>query len=139
MPDPSVPIRATLAWISPGGAPPGPAFTAALRRAGLTIARSDAVEGVDVAIVDFRTRTVSAETTRRLAGVARRRSPAGCLVYLAAPALDAARRGHLRRSGPVVYTLDDPNALIDACREELRARALAEEAAERIKSLAAAF
>ncbi len=129
--------RARIAWVSNAGGP-DPSVRRALREAHYALSDLKDERFADIAIVDLRSEDVSPRTARKLAGAARRSSPHGGVVYFANPSLDAPRRGYLRRSGTLVIAGDDPELLVAACRERLRARNLAEEAGERLKSYAEA-
>lgn len=129
--------RAKIAWLSPDGVI-DPDFAEACREARLGISALKDERSADLAVADLRRRSITAPAARKLSNAARRAAPHGGVLFIASPDLDADRRRYLRRSGALVLTHDDPASFIEACRARLRRRNLAEEAGERLKSLAAA-
>lgn len=128
--------RARIAWISPiagSCAEAAPSF----EKAGYALIEPEARERIDVAVVDFRARRVSAKAAQRLAALIRRKAPECGIVYLGSPLLAAAERAHLRRTGDLILTEDDLRPAVEACRQRLRIRNIAEEAGERLKTIAA--
>lgn len=128
--------RARIAWLSPD-----PDALEAAR--GVFAAAGYALTGVtapirpDLAVIDLRARGLSPKAVRALADLTRQAAPDCGLVYAAPVTLTAAERAHLRRSGELVLTGEDVAPAVEACRARLRLRAVAEEAGERLKSLAA--
>lgn len=90
----------------------------------------------DLGLIDLRGRTVSGQKARSIAGALRKRSPESSLVIIIDPYIDEVARNTLRRHGELVVLLDKPDALIERCGQILRLRNIAEEAGERLKTLA---
>lgn len=105
-----------------------------LGAAGYDIARGPA--SADLHVVDLRGET-SARSARQTAAQLRRASPECGVVYLAASSLPAIERAHLRRSGDLAFEDAEFSGLVRVCRQRLRMRNVAEEAGERLKSIAA--
>ena len=127
--------RAHIAWLSADRAAfqsAAPQFAAA----GYLLAEIEETARAEIAVVDFRARRVSATAASRLAALVRRKTPECGIVYLAPPFLGAAERAHLRRSGDLVLCEDDLRPVVEACRQRLRIRNIAEETGERLKSVA---
>lgn len=128
--------RARIAWLSPDSE----AFARAVpqfEKAGYALADGAAEGPSDIAVVDFRGRRVTARAAQQLAALMRRKSPECGIVYLGAPLLGAAERAHLRRSGDLVLVEENLRPAIETCRQRMRIRNVAEEAGERLKSIAA--
>lgn len=128
--------RARIAWLSPD---PESILRAApqFEKAGYALAEGAADKAFDIAVVDFRARRVTARVAQHLAALMRKKSPECGVVYLGAPLLGAAERAHLRRSGDLVLVEENLRPAIEACRQRLRIRNVAEETGERLKSIAA--
>lgn len=91
----------------------------------------------DLHVIDLRSGELGARAARQTAAHLRRMSPDSGVVYLAPTALAAVERAHLRRSGDLAFDEPGLSGLARACRQRLRIRNIAEEAGERLKSLAA--
>lgn len=128
--------RARIAWLSPDS----DSLIRALpqfEKAGYTLADGAAHGPFDVAVIDFRVRRVTARDAQQLAALMRKKSADCGVVYLGPPLLGAAERAHLRRSGDLVLVEENLRPAIEACRQRLRIRNIAEETGERLKSIAA--
>ncbi len=112
------------------------ALTTSFRRAGFSVAKSDAGLPVDLGLIDLRKKPVSARKAKTIASVLRRKSPESPLVFLVDPALDAPAKAALKRFGEIIPAHDDIDHALVRCKEMLRLRNLAEETGERLKSLA---
>lgn len=91
----------------------------------------------DLHVIDLRVGDMNARAARQKAAEMRRVSPECGIVYLAPAALGAAERAHLRRSGDLAFDEAGFSGLARVCRNRIRIRNIAEEAGERLKSLAA--
>lgn len=89
-----------------------------------------------IAVVDLRG-DASASAIDDAVGNARALAPAAGVVILAPAGFDPGLRARLRRCGDVTYLNGDPSPAVAAIREKLRLFGLADETAERIKSLVA--
>lgn len=130
--------RARIAWLSTsdGGAPSAD-HVDALFKAGFRISLGAGAAPVDVAVIDLEGRRIAPRTLESLAAAVRRAAPECILVFRADSAATAAERAHLRRSGELVLASSGPAPLVCAIRNRLRLRNIAEEAGERLKSIAA--
>lgn len=128
--------RARIAWLSPSDEVP-PQAAAVFAEAGYEIVDAAQAEAVDIAIIDFRQRRVTAKAAEKLAVLARSVAPECGVVYLGSPTFAAAERAHLRRSGELVLIEETLAPAIEACRHRLRLRNIAEETGERLKTIAA--
>jgi len=90
----------------------------------------------DLCLVDLRAQHVSTAKAKNLASLLRNGAPEASIFFLIDPALDAPVRAALRRLGEVIPAGDNYAHLIERCRQMLRLRNIAEEAGERLKSLA---
>ncbi|MEM8988207.1 MAG: hypothetical protein AAGC95_15940 [Pseudomonadota bacterium] len=113
------------------------ALTKHFATVGYDIVSHKDADGADIGLVDLRGRNITAKQTRRIAAMLRRRSPEASLLFLIDPALAGQGRAHLRRAGEIIPTEDDLSAVLTRVRQVLRMRNLADEAGERLKSLAA--
>lgn len=90
----------------------------------------------DLCLVDLRGQQVSTAKTKTLASLLRHGAPEASIFFLIDPVLDTSVRAALRRLGEVIPAGDDYAHLIERCRQMIRLRNIAEEAGERLKSLA---
>lgn len=90
----------------------------------------------DIGLIDLRGARLSSRKTQSIASVLRRTSPESAILIIIDPYLDDTARRALRRHGELVTMLTRPEALIERCRQLLRLRNVAEEAGERLKTLA---
>lgn len=90
----------------------------------------------DLCLVDLRGQYVSTAKVKNLASLLRHGAPEASIFFLIDPALDVPVRAALRRLGEVVPAGEDYAHLIERCRQMIRLRNIAEEAGERLKSLA---
>ncbi|MGE0409627.1 MAG: GGDEF domain-containing protein [Amphiplicatus sp.] len=127
--------RARIAWLSPDE---GAVKTAApqFAEADYLLFDGSGAGPADLAVIDFRAR-LSTQAAQRLAAATRRKAPECSLLYLGSSRLTAAERAYLRRSGELVLVEDDLKPAIEACRQRLRLRNIAEETGERLKTIAA--
>lgn len=128
--------RARIAWLSPdetGRERARPLF----ETAGYALVDVDSALPPDVAVVDLRAHRLSAKAAKTLAQLTRQAAPDCGLVYIAPFTLSATERAHLRRTGDLVLAGEDIANAVDACRHRIRLRNIAEEAGERLKSIAA--
>ena len=116
-------------------------------RAALTVAFEDAGYALvshedasradaDIGLIDLRGRHVSSRKAQSIAGLLRKSSPESSILIIIDPYIDETARRALRRHGELVVMLTKPDGLIERCRQVLRLRNIAEEAGERLKSLA---
>ncbi|WP_425408759.1 transporter substrate-binding domain-containing diguanylate cyclase [Hyphococcus sp.] len=90
----------------------------------------------DLGLIDLRGKRLSAKKAQTIANLLRRKSPESTVIIAIDPYLDAPARQALRRHGELVVIGAKPDALIARCRQILRLRNIAEEAGERLKTLA---
>ncbi|WP_375203032.1 GGDEF domain-containing protein [Hyphococcus sp.] len=90
----------------------------------------------DIGLIDLRGRHVSSRKAQSIAGLLRKSSPESSILIIIDPYIDETARCALRRHGELVVMLTKPDGLIERCRQVLRLRNIAEEAGERLKSLA---
>lgn len=90
----------------------------------------------DIGLIDLRGRQVSSRKAQSIAGLLRKSSPESSILIIIDPYIDETARRALRRHGELVVMLTKPDGLIERCRQVLRLRNIAEEAGERLKSLA---
>ena len=128
--------RARIACVNAGAAP-APALTDICAKTGYRIYPTLAVDGIDVALVDFRGGQINARRASTAAEAVRRKSPETSLLFLVDPATNAGEYAMLRRFGDVVPVDRDVEHAARRIREILRLRNVAEEAGERLKSLTA--
>ena len=128
--------RARIAYIS-AGATPDPALTELCAKARYQLINSTTANRVDIGLVDLRGETV---TTRRAASIVeaiRRNSPDAALMFLVDPETASREYAGLRRYGEVAPAAGAVEHIGKRIRETIRVRNIAEEAGERLKSLAA--
>ncbi len=92
--------------------------------------------GADLGLIDIRGKAVSEKKAQAIAAQLRRKSPDSSVVIIVDPYIDVSARKALRRHGELVTIGEQPDALIARCRHMLRLRNIAEEAGERLKTLA---
>ena len=90
----------------------------------------------DIGLIDLRGRRVSSKKAQSVAAILRKSSPECAVVILIDSYIDETARKALRRYGELVTVLTRPEGLIERCRQILRLRNVAEEAGERLKTLA---
>lgn len=112
------------------------ALTLAFERAGFALAAPGAGPS-DLSLVDLRDKHVSSKKAKALAGVLRQKSPESSIFFLVDPSLDAGGRAALKRFGEVIPAVGELDHVIERCRRMIRLRNIAEEAGERLKTLAA--
>ncbi|MBY0423588.1 MAG: hypothetical protein K2Q06_14880, partial [Parvularculaceae bacterium] len=129
--------RARAAWLAADGAAPPTADVERFAEAGWRISLGAGATPVDLAIVDLGALSVSPKAIEAMAATVRRAAPECVLVFRAGPSLSSAERAHLRRVGELALSDAGPQFLVALCRNRMRLRNIAEEAGERLKSLAA--
>jgi PleD family two-component response regulator len=127
--------RARIAWHAPHPDPFRDAARA-FETAGYRLIEG-AAPGVDVNVFDLRSGEIPARAAQQTALDLRRSAPESGAVYVVPFLMSAAERAHLRRLGEVAISEGDLSGVIHACRQRLRLRNVAEEAGERLKSIAA--
>ena len=95
-----------------------------------------AKQAADIGLIDLRGRTLSSRKAQSIAGVLRKISPESVILMIIDAYIDETARKALRRHGELVCVLTQSDALIERCRQILRLRNIAEEAGERLKTLA---
>lgn len=111
------------------------ALTVTFKTAGYEVAPPGS-GAADLCLVDLRSQSVSAKKARSLAAVLRHRSAEASIFFLIDPSLTHRGRAALRRFGEVIPAAAGCEHLIERCRQMIRLRNIAEEAGERMKSLA---
>ncbi len=96
-----------------------------------------ATNGADLAVIDLRKRVWSPRVASRLAAFARTSAPEAGIVFIGPIDLAFAERANLRRTAELALVGDDLAPAVEACRQKLRIRNVAEETGERLKSVAA--
>lgn len=130
--------RARVAWLTAAEtAAPPPECLDAFAAAAFRVSLGAGAAPVDVAVIDLDRRSISPRTVESLAALVRRSAPESVLVFRADASISAAERAHLRRAGELVLSDTGAPALIATIRNRLRLRNIAEEAGERLKSIAA--
>jgi PleD family two-component response regulator len=99
------------------------------------ISLEDACRG-DIGLIDLRGKQVSSRKAQSIAALLRKSSPESSVMLMIDSYLDETARKALRRHGELVTVLTAPEGLIERCRQILRLRNIAEEAGERLKTLA---
>jgi PleD family two-component response regulator len=130
--------RARLLCVSPEGGE-APDLAPVFRAAGYEFVSLESGVGgrIDLALVDLRSRDAPTRAVKDLANAVRRASPECGVVFLGSPSLSAPDRAHLRRHGELaIVGPGDGTLALSVCRQRLRLRNLAEEAGERLKTLA---
>lgn len=112
------------------------ALTVAFEDAGYALVSLEDALRADIGLIDLRGRQVSSRKAQSIAGLLRKSSPESSVLILIDPYIDETARRALRRHGELVVMLTKPEGLIERCRQILRLRNVAEEAGERLKSLA---
>ncbi|WP_428409311.1 GGDEF domain-containing protein [Hyphococcus sp.] len=112
------------------------ALTVAFEDAGYALVSHEDASRADIGLIDLRGRHVSSRKAQSIAGLLRKSSPESSILIMIDPYIDETARRALRRHGELVVMLTRPEALIERCRQVLRLRNIAEEAGERLKSLA---
>ncbi|MFN0023064.1 MAG: hypothetical protein ACKVS5_04120 [Parvularculaceae bacterium] len=115
---------------------PQPAIIDAARAAKYRIVEADGAPG-DIAIADLRGLDPASEGASDIVAAARRIGAGAGVLIAAAFETSSDNRRRLSRLGETIFLRDSPAPLIGAIRERLRLAALADEAGDRIKTLAA--
>lgn len=112
-------------------------LTEAFSKAGYALIPPEGAANADLGLVDLRRAVISGKKALSIANLLRRESPECRLVFVADPTVNATSREALRRHGEVICAERDLDHVIERCRQIIRLRNIAEEAGERLKSLAA--
>ncbi|PQA85352.1 diguanylate cyclase domain-containing protein [Hyphococcus luteus] len=112
------------------------ALTMSFAEAGFALVSHEDAARCDIGLIDLRGRRLSSRKAQSIAGVLRKSSPESSILIIIDPYMDETARKALRRHGELVVMLTRPQGLIERCRQVLRLRNVAEEAGERLKSLA---
>ena len=119
-----------------GGEDARSALTVAFEEADYALVSHEDASRADIGLIDLRGRKVSSRKAQSIAGILRKSSPESSILIIIDPYIDETARRALRRHGELVVMLTKPEALIERCRQVLRRRNIAEEAGERLKTLA---
>lgn len=111
-------------------------LTAPFAAAGFALVPHQGAARCDIGLIDLRGARLSSRKAQSIAALLRRTSPESSILIIIDPYLDETARRALRRHGELVVMLTRPEGLIERCRQVLRLRNVAEEAGERLKSLA---
>ncbi len=127
--------KARIVYIG-GGDEARAALTLPFADAGYALVSQEDGAGADLGLIDLRGKIVSGKKAQAIAGLLRRKSPESSVIIVIDPYVDAPARKSLRKYGELVVIGAEPAALVARCRQSLRNRNIAEEAGERLKSLA---
>lgn len=129
--------RARIAWVAQNAGAPTPEIIERFSTAGFRLSLGAGAAAVDLAIIDIAERDLSPKAVEALSAAVRRAAPEALIVFRASVELAVAERGHLRRTGELVFAEAGADWLVAACRNRIRLRNIAEETGERLKSVAA--
>ncbi len=90
----------------------------------------------DIGLIDLRGKRVSSRKAQSIAALLRKSSPESSLLIVIDSYVDETARKALRRHGELVTVSSSTDGLLERCRQILRLRNIAEEAGERLKTLA---
>ncbi len=127
--------RARIVYVG-GGEEARAALTVKFADAGYDLVSHEDTRRADIGLIDLRGRNFSSRKVQALSGLIRKSSPESSTMMIIDPYTDETSRKALRRFGELVPMLTAPEGLIERCRQILRLRNVAEEAGERLKSLA---
>lgn len=128
--------RARIAYVA-AGASTDALLTELLSDAGYDVIESTSAVFADIGLVDIRGAGVTSRRAGSIAEAIRRRSPDALLIFLVAPQTELNEFSALRRFGEVVPAGLKGEHVLRRIRDTIRMRNIAEEAGERLKSLAA--
>ncbi len=128
--------RARIACVTVGAAP-DQALTEICAKAGYQIFGSTDADQADLGLVDLRGVQITSRRASSLADAIRRKSPDSALLFVVDPKPEMHEFAPLRRFGEVTPAADAVDHVGRRMRETIRLRNIAEEAGERLKSLAA--
>jgi PleD family two-component response regulator len=111
-------------------------LTESLKHAGYLVV-SPGSAPADLSLVDLRGKSVPAKKAKAIVSLLRQKSPESSIFFLIDPALDARSRAALKRFGEIVPAGNEFDHLVERCRQIIRLRNVADEAGERMKTLAA--
>lgn len=129
-------VRARIACLTADGAHDR-ALTELCAKAGYRIDASTNADRADLALVDLRGVQITARRASSIAEAIRRRSADATLLFVVDPKAETREFATLRRFGEVTPANDGIEHIGRRMRETIRLRNIAEEAGERLKSLAA--
>lgn len=112
------------------------ALTLSFEIHGYSLVSLENASGADIGLIDLRGRQVTTHKAQSLAACLRKSSPECAILIIIDPFIDATVRTTLRRHGELVAVSSQAEGLIERCRKTLRLRNIAEEAGERLKTLA---
>lgn len=104
--------------------------------AGYALESYETAKNADLGIIDIRGKRLSGRKALAYANLLRRNSPECAIFFIVSPGLEQTGRNALRRYGEVVCAGRGVDHLIERCRQMIRLRNVAEEAGERLKTLA---
>lgn len=90
----------------------------------------------DIGLIDLRGKNVSSRKAQSISAYLRKTSPESTIMFIVDPYVGETARKALRRHGEIVPVLSRAEGLVERCRQTLRMRNVAEEAGERLKTLA---
>ncbi|NOX96313.1 MAG: hypothetical protein GXP04_14845 [Alphaproteobacteria bacterium] len=126
--------RARIAIVSPDGEVANE-LTLSLERAGYQI--TEPKDGpADIGLVDLRNKRVTAKQAKSIAALLRHKSPESSIFFLIHPTLNTPARTALKRYGETIPARNNFDHVVERCRQILRLRNVADEAGERMKTLA---
>ena len=111
-------------------------LTTSFTEAGYSLVPHGDAHGADIGLIDLRGSQTSPKKIQTICGLLRKSSPELSILILIDTYIDHTARRALRRHGELVTMLSNPDGLIERCRQLLRLRNIAEEAGERLKTLA---
>ncbi len=119
-----------------GDEPSRQALTLSFCDAGYELVSHEDACHADIGLIDLRGKPVSSRKAQSIAALLRKRSPESSILLIIDSYMDETARKALRRHGELITVLTSPDGLIERCRQILRLRNIAEEAGERLKTLA---
>ncbi len=126
--------RARIAIVSPDGEVENE-LTLSLECAGYQVTTPK--DGpADIGLVDLRNKRITAKHAKSIAALLRHKSPESSLFFLIHPTLHAPARTALKRYGEIIPARNNFDHVVERCRQILRLRNVADEAGERMKTLA---
>ncbi len=128
--------RAHIACVSAGAAP-DPALTEICAKAGYRVFETTDADRADLALIDLRRTRITSRRAASIADAIRRKSSDASLLFVVDPETEIREFATLRRFGEVAPAGEAADHIGRRMRETIRIRNIAEEAGERLKSLAA--
>lgn len=112
------------------------ALTLPFSDAGYELASQNESRSADIGLIDLRGRKVTSQKAKSLAAILRQSAPECAILIIIDPYIDVSVRNTLRKHGELVAVNTQADGLIERCRRTIRLRNIAEEAGERLKTLA---